>query len=88
MKRVVTSITPTDEVLLENTSKEKGYVMSGRKGDYVLGRDVEGNYIWIRVTPGKTTKAVHNYSSVQTAIKAKLDKGFEVYEYSTVEFGE
>ena len=73
------------EVFLDEVSNEKGYVMKGHKGDFILARDTNGNYIFVRVTPGKTTKPVHKYSTVLEAITDKMNAGYEVFEYDKAE---
>lgn len=69
---------------LDEISRNKGYVMKGRKGDFISARQVDGKFIWVRLTPGKTTKPVHSYNTLTDAIKDKLDAGYEVYEYEDV----
>lgn len=73
------------EVYLDEVSNERGYVMKGHKGDFILARDVEGKYIFVRVTPGKTTKPVHKYDTVLEAITAKMEAGYDVFEYDKAE---
>jgi len=84
MKQVVLT-QDTSTVLIDNVSKKSGYVMIGNKGDYVLGRDTEGKFIWVRVTPGKTTKPVNAYGTIRDAIEDKIEKGYDVYEYTTLQ---
>lgn len=81
MKKVV----ERKEVFLEEIDNSKGYVMKGCKGDFILARDVNKNYIWVRLTPGKVTTPVHAYANPQEAIKDKLDNGYEVYEFTKAE---
>ena len=82
MKKVVVRT----EVYLDEVTNAKGYVMKGNKGDYIIARDTDGDYIWVRLTPSKTTaKAVKAYGSLKEAIKDKLDKGYKVFEYAEVE---
>ena len=73
-----------DVVLLKDISRSKGYVMKGNKGDYITARDANGKFIWVRLTPSKTTKPVHAYDSLTEAIQDKLNAGYEVFEYDTV----
>lgn len=83
------------EVVLENETTmsiddittSKGYVMSGDKADFILSKDVDGKFIWVRVTPGKIGKPVHRYDSMKDAIADKLEKGYSVFEYSSAVFG-
>lgn len=86
MVRTVVTEMDSDLVLLSNVSKDNGYFMSGNKGDYILGRDTNGKFIWVKATPGNVTKPVHAYETLQDAIKAKLDKGYDVFEYTDVDF--
>lgn len=81
MKKVVVRTT----VYLDETSSDKGYVMRGNKGDFITARDVNGKFIWVRLTPSKTTKPVHEYNTIQEAIEDKINRGYEVYEYSKAE---
>lgn len=86
MTREVVMEMDSDIILLENVSKDKGYVMCGSKGQYILGRDTNGKFIWVKATPGNVTKPVNSYATLQDAIKDKLNKGFSVFEYSEVDF--
>ena len=80
MKQVVVADETT--VRLEDVTREKCYVMKGRKGDFILARDVEGSFMWVRLTPSKTTKPVNKYDSVKSAIEDKLNGGYDVFEYT------
>ena len=73
------------ERYLDEISRSKGYVMHGRKGDFISARTPENKFIWVRLTPGKTTKPVHSYDTLTEAIKDKLDAGYVVEEYESVE---
>lgn len=73
------------ERYLDEISRSKGYVMHGRKGDFISARTPENKFIWVRLTPGKTTKPVHSYDTLTDAIKDKLDAGYVVEEYESVE---
>ena len=84
MKQVLLEREHQTTVLVEDVTKEKGYIMNGKKGDYVLGRDTKGKFIWVRVTPGKTTKPVHAYNTAIEAVRDKLSKGYDVFEYTNV----
>ena len=81
MKKVI----ERKEVFLEDVDDSKGYVMKGFKSDFILARDTYGDYIWVRLTPGKVTKPVNTYNDPQEAIKDKLDEGYEVYEFTKAE---
>lgn len=71
----------TDELALD-----KGYVMRGNKGDFITARDTEGNYIWVRLNPTKSnSKPVHVYDSLQDAVEDKIERGYEVFEYDSLE---
>lgn len=72
------------ERYLDEISRSKGYVMKGRKGDFISARQVDGKFIWVRLTPGKTTKPVHMYDTLTDAIKDKLANGYDIYEYEDV----
>ena len=70
------------ERYLDEISRSKGYVMKGQKGDFISARTSDNEFIWVRLTPGKTTKPVHKYPTLTEAIKDKLNKGYEVFEYT------
>lgn len=72
-------------VYLDEVDCSKGYVMKGFKGDFITARQVDGKFIWVRLTPGKTTKPVHEYDTIQDAIEDKLNNGYEVYQFTEAE---
>ena len=81
MVRQVVATTP--EVTLDELSNEKGYVMRGDKGDFIIARDTDGKYIWVRLNPTKSNaKPIHAYDSLREAIEDKIDNGFDVFEYT------
>lgn len=83
MREVVAKV---EALTIDNLNVDKGYVMEGKKGDFIIARDTLGKYIWVRLTPSKTTaKAVKAYNSLREAIKDKLDHGYRVFEYTDVE---
>lgn len=83
MREVVAKI---EALTIDNLDSSKGYVMCGRKGNFIIARGTDGKYIWVRLTPTKTTaKAIRAYSSLKEAVKDKLDKGYRVFEYSDIE---
>lgn len=84
MREVVTTY-DEDIVLLDNVTTSKGYVFEGNKGSFILAKDTDGKFIWVRLTPGKVGKPVNAYDTVKEAIKAKLNAGFEVYEFENAE---
>ena len=86
MVRQVVATRPESLTLtLDELANNKGYVMKGNKGDFIIARDTAGNYIWVRLNPTKSIAKAHNsYATLKDAIKAKLDKGFDVFEYSEV----
>lgn len=86
MGRQVILENDADVVLVDNITKDNGYVMFGNKGNYILAKDTAGKFIWVKATPGKVTKPVHTYDTIQDAVKAKLEKGYDVFEYSEVDF--
>ena len=79
-------VAQTTQLTVDNLDSAKGYVMNGRKGKFIIARDADGRFIWVRLNPPKTTaKSVRTYSSLKEAVKDKLDKGYQVFEYSTIE---
>ena len=84
MVRQVVATKPESLTLtLDELSTSKGYVMKGRNGDFIIARDAKGDYIWVRLNPTKNIAKAHNsFTTLKDAIKAKLDKGYDVFEYS------
>jgi hypothetical protein len=80
-----TVVERTDELLLDNCTASSGYAFDGDKGTFILAKDTNGKFIWVRLTPGKVGKPVHEYDSVKEAIKSKMDLGFDVYAYDEAE---
>lgn len=76
MKKVIISrdVTTTD------ATTSKGYIMKGNKGDFMLARDTEGRFIWVRLNPPKITKVFNAYDTLQEALEAKVNDGYEVLE--------
>lgn len=73
------------ELLLDNCTADSGYAFDGDKGTFILAKDTNGKFIWVRLTPGKVGKPVHEYNSVKDAIKAKIDAGYSVYAFEDAE---
>ena len=76
MRKVIVS----REVATKDATVSKGYIMKGNKGDFMLARDTEGKFIWVRLNPPKITKIFHAYDTLQEALEAKVDDGYEVLE--------
>ena len=76
MRKVIVS----REVTTKDATLSKGYIMKGDKGDFMLARDAEGRFIWVRLNPPKITKVFHAYDTLQEALEAKVDDGYEVLE--------
>lgn len=76
MRKVIVS----REVTTEDATLSKGYIMKGDKGDFMLSRDTEGRFIWVRLNPPKITKVFNAYDTLQEALEAKVDDGYEVLE--------
>ena len=76
MRRVIVS----REVTTKDTTVSKGYIMKGNKGDFMLARDTEDRFIWVRLNPPKITKVFNAYDTLQEALEAKVDDGYEVLE--------
>ena len=74
-----------EELTVEDVTTNKGYIMLGNKGKYILARDTFGNFIWVKLDPSNITKPVKNYSSVKEAVRAKLEDGYTVFEFSSLE---
>ena len=76
MRKVIVS----REVTTKEATVSKGYIMKGNKGDFILARDTEGRFIWVRLNPPKITKVFNAYDTLQEALEAKVDYGYEVLE--------
>ena len=76
MRKVIVS----REVTTQDATASKGYIMKGDKGDFMLARDAEGRFIWVRLNPPKVTKVFNAYNTLQEALEAKVDDGYEVLE--------
>lgn len=68
---------------LDEISRQNGYLMIGRKGKFISARTPDNKFIWVRLNPPKTTKPVNEYNTLTEAIKDKISKGYDVYEYTT-----
>ena len=76
MRKVIVS----REVTTQDATVSKGYIMKGNKGDFMLAKDTEGRFIWVRLNPTKITKIFNAYDTLQEALEAKVDDGYEVLE--------
>lgn len=73
------------ELYLDDVTANNGYAFEGVKGTFILAKDTNGKFIWVRLTPGKVGKPVHAYDDVKSAIKAKIEDGFTVYQFDDAE---
>lgn len=73
------------ERYLDEISRTNGYYMVGKKGVFISARTPDNEFIWVRLNPPKTTKPVNKYATLTEAIKDKLSKGYEVFEYTSME---
>ena len=76
MSKVIVS----SEVTTQDATVSKGYIMKGKKGDFMLAKDTEGKFIWVRLNPPKIAKVFNAYDTLQEALEAKVDDGYEVLE--------
>ena len=76
MRKVIIS----REVTTNDATLSKGYIMRGNKGDYMLAKDTEGRFIWVRLNPPKITNVYNAYDTLREALEAKVDEGYEVLE--------
>lgn len=76
-----TIVERTEDLLLDNCTSSNGYAFDGDKGTFILAKDTNGKFIWVRLTPGKVGKPIHEYETIKEAIKAKIDLGFDVYAF-------
>ena len=73
------------ERYLDEISRQNGYLMVGYKGKFISARTPDNKFIWVRLNPPKTSKPVNEYDTLTEAIRDKISKGYEVYEYKTEE---
>ena len=76
MRKVIVS----REVTTKDATVSKGYIMKGNKGDFMLARDTEERFIWVRLNPPKITKVLNAYDTLQEAWEAKVEDGYAVLE--------
>ena len=76
MRKVIVS----KEVATKDATVSKGYIMKGNKGDFMLARDTEDRFIWVRLNPPKITKVFNAQDTLQEALEAKVGDGYEVLE--------
>lgn len=76
MRKVIVS----REVTAQDATVSKGYIMKGNKGDFMLAKDTEGKFIWVRLNPPKITRIFSAYDTLQEALEAKVNDGYEVLE--------
>lgn len=74
-----------EELTVEDVTTNKGYIMVGNKGKYILARDTQGDFIWVKLDPSNITKPAKKYTSAKEAVKAKLDAGYAVFEFESLE---
>ena len=73
-------------VTVDELSTSKGYIMFGSKGEFIIARDTNGKYIWVRLNPtSNISKPSNAFDTLKEAINSKLEHGFDVYEYTTVD---
>lgn len=64
---------------------DKGYAMIGNKGIFILVRNHEGNFNFVRIDePSLTSKPNKTYSCAQTAVEEKIRGGYTVVEYDCI----
>ena len=73
MRKVIIS----RELTRKDATASKGYIMKGNKGVFMLARDTEGRFIWVRLNPPKITKVFNAYDTLQEALDY-ASKGKEV----------
>ena len=76
MRKVIVS----REVTTKDATVSKGYIMKGDKGDFMLARDTEGRFIWVRLNPPKITKVFNAYDTLQEALEAKVNDYYKILE--------
>ena len=82
-RTVVLSTTPVDEVLVDDLSSTKVYAFQGTKGLFVLTQTKEGNFSFNSLE--KTSKPKNVYATIEDAVIAKINAGYDVVEYDSSE---
>ena len=57
------------EVTTDNATLDKGYLMVGNKGEFILARTPEDKFIFVRVNAGKVSKAIKSYFKQKRPLK-------------------
>lgn len=83
LKTIVTKKENT--ILLSECGTKNGYAFKGKKGIFILADTTHNDYAWVRLTPGKLTKPVNDYSTIEDAITDKINAGYEVVAFETLE---
>ena len=74
------TVVETKETTLDNVTTKKVYGFVGSNNElYILGRKPDGNYFFNSIN--KTGKPVNEYSSLEEALKDKMDNGFDILEF-------
>ena len=68
------------ERYLDEISRQNGYLMVGCEGKFISARTPENKFIWVRLNPPKITKVFNAYDTLQEALEAKVEGGYEVLE--------
>ena len=77
------TVIETKKTTLDNVTTKKVYGFVGSNGElYILGRKPDGNYFFNSIN--KTGKPVNEYSSLEEALKDKMDNGFDILESSVL----
>ena len=74
------TVVETRETTLDNVTTKKVYGFVGSNGElYILGRKSDDIYFFNSIN--KTGKPVNEYSSLEEALKDKMDNGFDILEF-------
>ena len=74
------TVIETRETTLDNVTTEKVYGFVGSNGElYILGRKPDCNYFFNSIN--KTGKPVNEYTSLEGALKDKINSGFDILEF-------
>lgn len=73
------------EVTLNELKSDKGYAMIGNKGIYILVKNHNGLFSFVRVDkPALTSKPANEYGTAAGAIKEKIERGYEIVQYDVI----
>lgn len=73
------------EVTTDELTSTKGYAMVGNKGVFIATKQTDGRYVFVRAEKGHVGKPIHAFDTLKELIENKIEKGYEVFEYDTLD---